>query len=159
MAVPSSGTITLLGLAQEALYGTYGSGSITYPIAMYDLVNGGNSQGSGNSYPAVNQNCMSITTPHEMSEWYGYAKNCSPSTGNTQYSSSSAYTTEISACNSTYLGNSFWHNGQGTYPISGDGVWYNEDHSTSLSDNYYRIGNGTVLKIVSDEVEFVSLCP
>ena len=57
MAVPSSGTLTMLGLAQEALYGTYGSGTITSPIHLYDLVNGGNSAGSGNSYPAVNQNC------------------------------------------------------------------------------------------------------
>jgi hypothetical protein len=45
MAVPSSGTLTMLGLAQEALYGTYGSGTITSPIHMYDLVNGGNSAG------------------------------------------------------------------------------------------------------------------
>jgi len=58
MAVPFSGTLTMLGLAQEALYGTYGSGTITSPIHMYDLVNGGNSAGSGNSYPAVNQNCL-----------------------------------------------------------------------------------------------------
>jgi len=57
MAVPSSGTLTMQGLAQEALYGTYGSGTITSPIHLYDLVNGGNSAGSGNSYPTVNQSC------------------------------------------------------------------------------------------------------
>ena len=57
MAVPSSGTLTMLGLAQEALYGTYGSGTITSPIHLYDLVNGGNSAGSGNSYPTINQDC------------------------------------------------------------------------------------------------------
>jgi hypothetical protein len=58
MTVPLSGILTMEGLAQEALYGTYGSGTITSPIHMYDLVNGGNSAGSGNSYPAVNQNCL-----------------------------------------------------------------------------------------------------
>lgn len=58
MAVPTSGVLTMLGLAQEALYGTYGSGTITSPIHMYDLVNGGNSAGSGNSYPAVNTSCL-----------------------------------------------------------------------------------------------------
>ena len=57
MAVPTSGILTLLGLAQEALYGTYGSGTITSPIHLYDLVNGGNSAGSGNSYPTVNTCC------------------------------------------------------------------------------------------------------
>ena len=66
MAVPTSGTLTLLGLAQEALYGTYGSGTITYPIHLYDLVNGGDSAGSGNSYPTVNTCC----TPNPVTRGY-----------------------------------------------------------------------------------------
>ena len=57
MAVPSSGTLSQLAMAQEALYGTYGSGTITGPISLYDMTNGGNTNGSGDSYPAVNQNC------------------------------------------------------------------------------------------------------
>jgi len=57
MAVPASGQLSQLAMAQEALYGTYGSGTITGPISLYDMVNGGNTNGSGNSYPAVNQNC------------------------------------------------------------------------------------------------------
>lgn len=66
MAVPTSGVLTMLGLAQEALYGTYGSGTITSPIHMYDLVNGGNSAGSGNSYPTVNDGC----TPNPVDRTY-----------------------------------------------------------------------------------------
>jgi len=58
MAVPTSGVLTMEGLAQEALYGTYGSGTITPPIHLYDLVNGGDSAGSGNFYPLVNENCI-----------------------------------------------------------------------------------------------------
>ena len=58
MAVPTSGTLSLKAIAQEALYGTYGSGTITNPIHLYDLVNGGNSAGSGNSYPTVNEDCL-----------------------------------------------------------------------------------------------------
>jgi len=54
MAVPSSGTLSQLAMAQEALYGTYGSGSVTGPISLYDMTNGGNTNGSGNSYPTVN---------------------------------------------------------------------------------------------------------
>ena len=57
MAVPTSGAISMLGLAQESLYGTYGSGSITSPIHLYDLVNGGEDEGSGNDYPTVNTSC------------------------------------------------------------------------------------------------------
>ena len=62
MAVPPSGVLTMEGLAQEVLYGTYGSGNVTSPIHMYDLINGGNSAGSGNSYPAINTGCT--PNPH-----------------------------------------------------------------------------------------------
>ena len=59
MAVPSAyAALSTLALAQEALYGTWGSGTITHPISLYDLVNGGQAGGSGNSYPVVNQDCL-----------------------------------------------------------------------------------------------------
>ena len=48
----------MLNMAREALYGTWGSGTITGPISLYDMVNGGNTNGSGNSYPAINQGCL-----------------------------------------------------------------------------------------------------
>lgn len=57
MAVPTSGALSIKDMAQEALYGTWGSGTITSPISLYDLVNGGNAGGSGNTYPTVNTNC------------------------------------------------------------------------------------------------------
>lgn len=57
MAIPTSGVLSVYAMAQEALYGTYGSGTITGPISIYDMVNGGNSHGSGNLYPTVNDNC------------------------------------------------------------------------------------------------------
>ena len=62
MAVPTSGTLELEELAREAYYGQYGGNATTYPIThpifLYDLVNGGNSAGSGMSYPTVNTNCL-----------------------------------------------------------------------------------------------------
>ena len=58
MAVPTSGALNMLNMAREALYGTWGSGTITGPISLYDMVNGGNANGSGNSYPTVNQSCL-----------------------------------------------------------------------------------------------------
>tara|TARA_B100001939_G_scaffold333438_1_gene333402 strand:+ start:383 stop:835 length:453 start_codon:yes stop_codon:yes gene_type:complete len=57
MAVPSSGSLSMLDMAQEALYATYGTGSVTGPISLYDMTNGGNTKGSGNSYPTVNTSC------------------------------------------------------------------------------------------------------
>ena len=66
MAVPASGQLSQLAMAQEALYGTYGSGTVTGPISLYDMVNGGNTNGSGNSYPTVNTGC----TPNPATRGY-----------------------------------------------------------------------------------------
>jgi len=66
MAVPTSGALSMLDIAQEALYGTWGSGTITGPISMYDMINGGNAHGSGNSYPTVNDDC----TPNPVDRSY-----------------------------------------------------------------------------------------
>lgn len=60
MAVPSSGTLSMQDIAQERLNSTYGSGNVSGPISMYNLVNGGNTGGavtSGDNYPAVNTGC------------------------------------------------------------------------------------------------------
>jgi hypothetical protein len=66
MAVPTSGAISMLGLAQEAFYGTYGTGVIADPIHLYDLVNGGDDAGSGDDYPTVNSDC----TPNPVERSY-----------------------------------------------------------------------------------------
>jgi len=61
----------MLGIAQERKFGTYGTGTISSPILMTDLINGGGS----NSFPALNTSSTSkpnTTTPHSMSEWYSY---------------------------------------------------------------------------------------
>ena len=60
MAVPASGTLSMQDIAQERLNSTYGSGNVSGPISMYNLVNGGNTGGavtSGNTYPAINTGC------------------------------------------------------------------------------------------------------
>ena len=61
MAVPTSGTLSMQDIAQERLNSTYGSGNVSGPISMYNLINGGNTGGavtSGDNYPAVNTGCL-----------------------------------------------------------------------------------------------------
>ncbi len=62
MAVPTSGTLKEEEIAREAYYGQYGGDPATYPItppiSLYDMVNGGNTNGSGMSYPTLNRNCL-----------------------------------------------------------------------------------------------------
>ena len=56
--VPASGILSMKSMAQEALHGTYGSGTIVNPISLYDMTNGGQVNGSGDDYPVVNQDCL-----------------------------------------------------------------------------------------------------
>ena len=75
--VPSSGQLNLLGLAQECLYGTYGSGNVSSPIFIYDLIFGGNTHGSGEVYPQINLSSPShppVSQPITMSSFYNYNK-------------------------------------------------------------------------------------
>ena len=46
MAVPTSGQLNLVKLAREAKYADYNGNQTMGTIAMYDIVNGGNTHGS-----------------------------------------------------------------------------------------------------------------
>lgn len=75
MAVPSSGPISILGLAREKVYDDYNSASTpTGPYALSDLVFGTEAY-SGVLFDETNTNSTSYPNaiaPHQMSEWYGY---------------------------------------------------------------------------------------
>ena len=83
MAVPTTGGISLRNLARERLYGSYGGGgTITGPVFMYDLMNGGDTAGSGDFYPPVNGNAGNTdpTLPNPpgagaLGNWRGYCQN------------------------------------------------------------------------------------
>ena len=83
MAVPTTGGISLRNLARERLYGSYGGGgTITGPVFMFDLMNGGNAAGSGDSYPPVNggNGNTDPTLPNPpgagaLGNWRGYCQN------------------------------------------------------------------------------------
>ena len=58
MAVPTSGRLNLIKLAREAKYADYYGTQNMGTVAIYDIVNGGNSHGSTLSYPPLNRNCL-----------------------------------------------------------------------------------------------------
>ena len=76
MSVPPSGNISMLGLAREKVYDDYDYYlSPTGPYSMYDLVNGGNANGSGVTFETTNTNPPAhpnTITPHKFAEWYSY---------------------------------------------------------------------------------------
>lgn len=71
MAVPTSGTLSMLGVAQERKFSTYGTGSFTNPILYTDLINGGGL----NSFPALKTSCNTTPT-YSLNSWYGYDQDC-----------------------------------------------------------------------------------
>jgi len=130
MGVPLSGTISMLGLAQEALNGTYGSGTINGPISMYDLINSGNA-GSGETYPAINQNCL-------------------PNPANRSYSSFTASIySQFNCVNVFYLGSlGSLTNGSQLYSSNGG--------ATNLTaGNYYVCDNITVFGCTENCANFI----
>ena len=58
MAVPTSGQLNLVKLAREAKYADYNGTQSMGTVAIYDILNGGNTHGSTLSYPALNRNCL-----------------------------------------------------------------------------------------------------
>jgi len=83
MAVPSSGELSMNKIARERKGFGYNSASnVTSPIFMSDIsrLSGGNTSGSGTSYPAVNtlnpvNNRPDGSNPLQMSEFYSYNQN------------------------------------------------------------------------------------
>jgi len=123
MAVPTSpAVLTMKGLAQEVLYGTYGSGTVTGSIHMYDLINGGNSAGSGNSYPAINTGCT--PNPHTRTALTLATVYTSPSG---QPAFTLYYNSTIGAANQLEAGDYLFTNATLTTPAySGSGVSYKQ---------------------------------
>jgi len=86
MAVPSSGTLSLWGLAKEKTHDDYAN---TIPIGTWQSYFFSNvslsdaTTGAGN-YDGTNQNSSSKPdgdAPHQMSEWYSYDHDVSPPSG------------------------------------------------------------------------------
>jgi len=133
--VPASGTLSMLGLAQEAEHGTYGSGSITGPISLYDLINGGDDNGSGEDYPEINTNCK--PNPESRADYVVFAnvyKHVSPSTNTgpfTFYLSYSEATTVSALAN----GDTVYTNAALTSTL--------EAHGSVSGEYWYQVGDVT----------------
>ena len=144
MAVPSSGTLSMLGFAREKVYDNYSSTSTpTAPYSMYDLVNGGNTHGSGVSFDTTNTSSPSYpdtSTPYQMSEWYSYDHDYTP-VSLTSYKSTGVYTNQGSPCPQT-RSNTYYHDGSNQVPNGGDTIYTNSSGTSTLGAGYYGICGG-----------------
>ena len=142
MAVPSSGTLSMLGLAREKQWDDYNSTSSTYtPISLLDLAetfaNFDGTNTNGVDYPDTSK-------PHAMSEWYGYDHDYGIQC-NTLVSYQLGRTATLSAdpCSANakqyYADNSTWSSATALYsPIIGSSAC-----EPAAAGFYYYSGGGT----------------
>tara|TARA_B100001093_G_scaffold520061_1_gene612386 strand:- start:6524 stop:7045 length:522 start_codon:yes stop_codon:yes gene_type:complete len=147
MAVPTSGSIEMLKLARERKgFGYTSSGTITNPIHLSDLsrLSGGNTSGSGTSYPAVNllnpaTNRPDGSNPQSIGEFRGYEQNVSLTAFDFIFSSSSSN----NACLSGIPSGPYYHNdGNNLFPDSLDGTYtafQNTSGSLVAATGFYQV--------------------
>ncbi len=135
MAVPSSGTLSLLGLAREKQNDDYTNttvlvgqqGNSPGAISLESCATSGNNHGPQVVMEATNTGSSSYpnsTVPHAMSEWYSYDHDAVVLVGFAVYTTS--VPKGVFAC------------GQTT-----NGTWYFPDTTPAVNDQVYTASNGT----------------
>ena len=156
MSVPTSGALSLRNIARERLYGNYGGGgTITGAVAMYDLLNGGNSGGSGNTYPAINGGAGNVSPNGSMESWYGYCQNWVTyyPTGSNNYAGKEVNRT-FDACPASTTPDSYWASDQLTNANTGAGWTVN---STILYDTNAQPCSGGTVTVLANKTLVIYL--
>ena len=156
MGVPTSGALSLRNIARERLHGNYGGGgTITGAVAMYDLLNGGNSGGSGNTYPAINGGAGNVSPNGSMESWYGYCQNWVTyyPTGSNNYAGKEVNRT-FDACPASTTPDSYWASDQLTNANTGAGWTVN---STILYDTNAQPCSGGTVTVLANKTLVIYL--
>ena len=147
MAVPSSGLIRLSGIFSEINeddYSSYNNDGETLRLSqMFD-----------GTWGSINTNSSSYPTnvnPDKMSEFYGYDHDAEAAASFTAFSGSPGTTSSKSVCSQSVSG-TYYHDGTGSIPATGDNVYQDSSGDQALEDQYYRIqptsGGSTTYRIL-----------
>ena len=139
MAVPSSGAISLTGLAGEKLNDDYDDQDFDDVISLTDLVLGGNTNGSHESWEATNANSTSkpdTSAPHAMSEWYGYDHDAAAAFANAKAVSKTISTGTGNSINFVDSDDTFNFTGTTAWTIS---FWVKAGWTVDLNTNIHFI--------------------
>ena len=156
MAVPDSpNELSMNKIARERKgYGYNSATNVTSPIYMSDIsrLTGGNTSGSGTSYPAVNMLNSALNRPDgsdplQMSEFYGYEQNVT----RTAFQYQSGFDADDACFLGLPSGDEYYHTDPNNlYPDMLDGsytAYTTETGSTVVSAGYYQVfdtnGNST----------------
>lgn len=143
MAVPSSGLIRLSGIFSEINEDDYLSfnndGETLRLSQMFD-----------GTWGTINTNSSSFPTnvnPDKMTEFYGYDHDATSAL--TSFNGSPGTTSSKQACSQSVNG-TYYHDGSGTLPTTGDNVYGDSSGDEPLEDQYYRIlgSGGTTFRIL-----------
>ena len=147
MGVPSSGELVMSKIARERIgFGYNSASSQTNPIYMSDLsrLTGGNTSGSGNSYPAINtlnpqDERPDGSDPLKFSEFYSYEQNVTLVAFDYIYDTTSSN----DACLAGIPFDTHYHNdGNNLYPSALDGTYTayaNSSGTIVASSGYYQV--------------------
>lgn len=154
MAVPTSGALSLRGLANEKIDDNYSSGGTPTVISLANLA-------TGTGYDATNTDSTVYpngTTPHSMSEWYSYDHDTV--LGNTSFSASIKGRAGSGVCGLS-VNQTYYHNGINALPSVGDYVYTDLSGTTNLSAGSYSFGLSyfTIVNIGGGLVDSISQCP
>jgi len=157
MAVPSSGTLSLLRLAREKVHDDYaGSGAISGRIPLKFVTIGGQGGSQQETYDSTNTGSASYPTndqPYQMSEFYGYDHDAVSSTTSYRtaanqkfivvcsYSTSAAIYTVGAIANGSTV---YTDNGRTTLLAAGNYAWHVNSNSATPSHRFTVDGSGVV---------------
>ena len=114
MGVPTSGTLSMVKIAREAKHGDYNGSQSMGTISMFDMMNGGQANGSTVDYPTLNTSCS--PNPSDCAGTATYATISSaqnPAGGSiTVYYRSDVYSSQANFVNS--IGGVAYSNNTGT---------------------------------------------
>ena len=74
------------------------------------------------------------------------------------YSGTTPFEDASTACSEGGTSGTAYHDGSGTYPVSGDNVYSDSGGTTALSDGFYRINSGQSMEVEDGQAGTIANC-
>ena len=135
MPLPSSGQIAFSEIGSEL--GQGGDAQLSLTDA---------AQGNVATINTNSTNTPDSSTPHSISEWYGYDHSASGG-GLTEFNAGGAFGEVFEACVLQDNGGTFYHDGGGSLPTNGDNVFSDGEGNFQASAGYYFVNPEYVFQV------------
>lgn len=148
MALPSSGQISFSQITVEL------GGSSNQEISISDAAEG--------LLVTLNTNSANIpndSTPHSISEWYGYDHSAG-GVSLTEFNAGGPFDSVEQACEAQDNSGTFYHDGSNTFPVTDDFIYEDDAGNTTAGGGIYFLNTGYILVVTSSgKVSFITSCP